>query len=105
MTRAILLVTLTCGCNPRSAIPTVSIHALAALHQRDHVTQRKRADDFALQLQLSFATEPHKRAQAAVDDVAAHAMPWDTEPCAEPALCEWARLSEESALLALGVAP
>jgi hypothetical protein len=106
MTRAICLFLLCLsGCTARNAVPSLSVRGLAVVHQRDQNAHGQRAADFALQLQLTFATDPPKRARAALDDVAARAQPWDSEPCAEPALCEWARLAEESALLALGIAP
>lgn len=105
MTRAICLVFLACGCTARTLVPSLSVHGVAVLHRRAQLTQGQRAADFALQLGLTFAADPPKRARAALDDVATRAMPWDGEPCSEPALCEWARLAEESALLALGVAP
>ena len=90
------------GCSARTAIPTVSIHALAVLHQRGQLQQQRRGDDFALQVRLSFATELHKRAAEA--ELGVRARLWDV-PCAVEALCDWARLSEESTLTALGVAP
>jgi hypothetical protein len=105
MTRAICLVFLACGCTSRTLVPSLSVHGVAVLHQRAQLAKGQRATDFALQLGLTFANDPPKRARAALEDVGAPATPWDSEPCAEPAVCEWARLAEESALLALGVAP
>lgn len=102
MTRLFTFLLLSGGCSARTAIPTVSIHALAVLHQRGQLEQHQRGDDFALQLRLSFATEQHQR--AAFAELGVRERLWDV-PCAVPALCDWARLSEESALISLGVAP
>lgn len=96
------------GCVGRVALPTVAVHGVTWLQQRaasDRSQQRGR--DYALTVQLAFATfgrSTRPRHETLLQPSAAYA-PIDPGSCEQAALCEWAWLSEESTLTALGVAP
>src|SRR5262249_14386836 len=93
------------GCSTRSAIPSVSLHALWVLHQRARAEEKQQKSDLSLSLQLSFLSEPHRLAARSEDAAHSPSRELEREPCAQHALCEGATLAEESALRALGVAP
>lgn len=93
------------GCASHSALPALSIHALLTLHRRELVPQQRRENELALSVQVSFAAEPERLPGLREAEPDLVRVPRDIEPCAQTALCEWARLAEESALRALGVEP
>ena len=95
MTRglSLLLCACTTGCSAHELVPALSVHAAVVLH-------RGRGRDAAVSLQLGFGGA-RARPHAVRSPLALETLP----ACEESALCEWSRMAEESALIALGVAP
>ena len=91
------------SCSAHELVPAFSLHSVLVLHRRDQ-GRAVRGRDFALTAQLGFGgARPHRRASELepLPRLAAQSPP----ACEETALCEWARMAEESALAALGVSP
>ena len=94
-----------CGCSAHELVPALSLHSVLVLHRRDQ-EQAARGHDFALTAQLGFGggrrrTRDHAGELEPLPRTAVQSAP----ACEEIALCEWARMAEESALAALGVSP
>jgi len=107
------------GCVPgraQAALPSLSVHALTWLKElkhQDDAQSRRRVRTWSIDLQLSVAIADARQPVIAADALdtrettrAVSALSpdiADADACEPPSLCEWARLAEEAALLALGV--
>jgi len=96
------------GCGMHGLSPTLSIHGLARIKQRARLPEQRRTQDFAITVQLTLANA--RRATSPAPDPADLASvnarpPRNDVGCEQTALCEWAWLAEEAALVALGIAP
>ncbi|MEY4583436.1 MAG: hypothetical protein RL701_8139 [Pseudomonadota bacterium] len=97
------------GCRGSPPLPSLSVHAFARLTERTQGLEQQQKRAVGAWLQLSFFTETRGKtrtvgaslADAALQPTAAFA----DDVCPSAALCNWAWLSEESALRALGVTP
>jgi len=101
------------GC-AQTALPSLSVHALTWLKRRNDGDERRLVRTWSVDLQLSLAVDDVQRAPPAdaldtretLRAVSALSPGTaDANACEPPSLCEWARLAEEAALLALGVSP
>src|SRR5262245_2954795 len=107
MTKGMCLLVGLCaaGCSAHELIPALSLHAVLVLQRRD-LERVARGRDFALTAQLAFGgAHPRARVSSAELERMPRVMPQSAPACEETALCEWARMAEESALSALGVSP
>ena len=95
------------GCSARELTPALSVHTVLVLHQRAAAArEHRRGHDVAVTAQLAFGGARPQRHAAAVRERALSPLAGDSSvACEESALCEWARMAEESALAALGVRP
>ena len=93
------------GCSAHELIPALSLHAVLVLQRRGQ-DRSARGRDFAVTAQLAFGgARPRATEVASELERMPRVMPKSTPACEETALCEWARMAEESALSALGVSP
>ena len=94
-----------CGCSAHQLIPALSLHAVLVLQRRGQ-ERAARGRDFALTAQLAFGgARPRVKARGDMLERLPRIKPQSAPACEETALCEWARMAEESALAALGVSP
>lgn len=98
-----LLLGLAACSSAHELVPALSLHAVLVLHRRAQDVVG-RGQDYALTAQLAFGgVRPRKREFAG--ELEPLPRMTDAVACEETALCEWARMAEESALVALGVEP
>jgi hypothetical protein len=99
------------SCSAHELVPSLSLHAVLVLQRRDQeqIAQAQglgRGRDFSLTARLGFGgARPGKRDNAGELEPLPQLAAQSTPACEEIALCEWARMAEESALAALGVSP
>ena len=94
------------ACTGREFVPALSVHAVWVLQRRtrDEVASGR---DLAVTAQLAFGGSRERRQKFAREPPSSmQRLALQSAPaCEEAALCEWARMAEESALAALGVTP
>lgn len=94
-----------CGCT-RLTLPTLSLHAVVVLHDGAKSDQQERGRDVAVQARLLFRARTSRQPMLLFDSATSYASTLPMlQNCPHTLLCEWAELSEESALMALGITP
>ena len=93
------------ACAAPSLLPSVSLRAIAVLHQRRPNGSPASGSDYVLLAQLSFS--PVVRAPRRSVELALDPATWlDTPPaCDDPLLCAWLGAAERATLAAWGVPP